>query len=57
MLSLFPNQKVEFTLGVILVVTNMQSNNSFGPINLLVVNALHQKTMKLFASPRIKEWV
>lgn len=57
MLSLFPNQKVEFTLGVILVVTNMQSNNSFGSINLLVVNALHQKTMKLFASPRIKEWV
>lgn len=35
----------------------MQSKNGFGPNHLLVVNALHQKAMMLFASPRIKEWV
>lgn len=54
-ISLLLNQKVEFSLGVILVVKHMQSKNGFVPNCLLVVNALYQKAMMLFATPRIKE--
>lgn len=54
MITLLPNQKVEFTLGVILVVKHMQSKNVFGPNHLLEDNALHQNPIMLFASPRIR---
>jgi len=39
------------------VLKHTQSKNGFGPNHLLVVNALHQKAMMLFASPKIQEWV
>lgn len=56
-ISLLTNQNIRFTLGVILVVKHMQSKNGTGSNNSLMVKALCQKAMMLFASPRVKRWV
>lgn len=57
MISLLTTQNIKSTLGVILVVKHTQSKNEPSSNNLLMVNALCQEAMMLFASPRSKRWV